>query len=310
MSTETDSITLTRTLDAPRETLWRAWTDPEIAARWWHPHDVTVAEGSTHIDLRVGGEYGYLMVDRDGGEYPTGGTYLELDPPGRLVCTWREPGDEDGIAPVLTLDLADLGDGRTEMTFHLAKVPGESHEGIDSGWREAFEELETTLARGDVGPAADGRERMIRSRVVPLPAEAIFAVLADPARHHETEPGDWVRSAVDPQPITQVGQVFSVNMFVEGQGDYVMDNRVVALEPDRVIAWAPGQYDDRGELGPTWWTWRYDLAPSGDGTEVTITYDWTDTPDFFRREVPMPPFPAEFLDESLASLEQAAGSSR
>lgn len=307
MGTDTGTeITLTRTLDAPRETVWRAWTDPEVAARWWHPHEVTVREGSTHIDLRVGGAYGYVMVDPDGGEYPTGGTYLELDAPGRMVCTWREAGDPDDDAPVMTLDLRDLGDGRTEMTFHLAKVPREGYDDIDSGWREAFEVLESTLAGGS-GATSAGREQMIRSRVIPLPAEAIFAVLADPARHTETEPGDWVRSAIDPEPITEVGQVFSINMFIESQGDYVMDNRVIALEPGRTIAWAPGQYDERGELGPTWWTWRYDLAPTGDGTEVTITYDWTDTPDSFRREVPMPPFPPDFLDASLASLARAAG---
>lgn len=156
-------------------------------------------------------------------------------------------------------------------------------------------------------------EQLVHRRTMSVPAEAVFAVLTDPARHHETEPGDWVRSAIDPQPITEVGQVFGMNMWAEAAGgDYVMHNRVIALEPDRAIAWAPGQYDEDGALSEPWWTWRYDLAPAdGDaaGTEVTLTYDWTRTPQSFRDEVPMPPFPPEFLDESLAALEQAAARS-
>ena len=54
-----------------------------------------------------------------------------------------------------------------------------------------------------------------------------------------------------------------------------------------------------------WW-WRYDLAPAANGgTNVTLTYDWIDTPQAFRDQMGvMPPFPAEFLDQSLAALER------
>lgn len=152
------------------------------------------------------------------------------------------------------------------------------------------------------------REVMSATRRVNAPAEDVFAVLSDPSRHHETEPGDWVRTAIDPQPITGVGDVFAINMFAEAAGgDYVMHNRVIAFEPDRVLAWAPGQPNEQGELGEPWWTWRYDLTPfDGHSSDVTITYDWTDTPQFFRNEVPMPPFGPPFLDASLESLETAA----
>lgn len=160
-------------------------------------------------------------------------------------------------------------------------------------------------------PTADAadREMMSATRSIDAPAAAIFAVLADPARHTETEPGDWVRSAIDPKPITGVGDVFGINMYAEAAGgDYVMHNRVIAFEQDRVIAWAPGQLDEHGNLGEQWWTWRYDITPVRDeSAEVTLTYDWTDTPQFFRDEVGMPPFGSDFLDASLACLEDAAG---
>lgn len=151
-------------------------------------------------------------------------------------------------------------------------------------------------------------ERYVATRHLAAPPGQVFALLADPDRHQETEPGDWVRGAIDPQPLTHVGQVFGVKMFFEAFGPYEMHNRVVALEPDRVLAWEPGQYNAEGRLDTGGWTWRYDLAPGegGDGSDVTLTYDWSRTPQVVRDEVGgLPPFPASFLDESLASLDRA-----
>lgn len=150
-------------------------------------------------------------------------------------------------------------------------------------------------------------ERMRRSRVIPAPAAEIFAVLNDPARHRDTEPTDWVRDAVDRDRLTAVGQVFGMTMFhVNAGGTYVMHNEVIALEPDRVIAWRPGQHDDDGGLHFGGWIWRYDLAPAGpDATAVTLTYDWSATPSYLREEITFPPFPPDFLDRSLLALETA-----
>ncbi len=84
-------------------------------------------------------------------------------------------------------------------------------------------------------------ERFSRTRTIPASASAIFAVLADPSRHRETEPGDWVRTAIDPEPLTEVGQIFGMNMHAEGTGDdYRMHSTVTVFDPDRAIAWDPG----------------------------------------------------------------------
>ncbi|MDO8394219.1 MAG: SRPBCC domain-containing protein [Dietzia sp.] len=142
-------FTITRTFDAPRETLWRAWTDPTLAARWWHPHEVTTPAESVSIDLRVGGSYAYLMIDPDGGEWPATGEYLEVREPDRLRFTWVSPDDERGDeVPVITVDLAEAGEGRTLMTFHMARHPDDrgSEHGVYDGWTEAFEELDEVLA--------------------------------------------------------------------------------------------------------------------------------------------------------------------
>ena len=106
---------ITRVFDAPRELVWRAWTDPEEAAIWWHPRGVRTPRESVHIDARVGGRYAYTMIAPDGAEYPTAGVYREITPPTRLVFTWASPGDDDDSAPLISIDLAEHGD-RGEQT--------------------------------------------------------------------------------------------------------------------------------------------------------------------------------------------------
>lgn len=154
-------------------------------------------------------------------------------------------------------------------------------------------------------------ESYLATRTVPAGSAAVFAVLSDPARHQETEPGDWVREAIDPVPITEVGQVFGINMFLEQAGGaYVMHNRVTALEPDRVIEWEPGQLDDSGQLDVGGWRWRYELERVPEGTLVRLGYDWSATPQAVRDEIGgLPPFGPELLERSLVCLERAATAS-
>ena len=132
-------------------------------------------------------------------------------------------------------------------------------------------------------PSKSSEERYVVTRTIPASPAEIFAVLADPIRHQETEPGDWVRDAVDTEPITASGQMFAVNMFLEqAGGHYVMHNLVTEFEQDRTIAWIPGQLDESGRHDPGGWWWRYDLTPNGAGTDVTLTYDWSETVQDFR----------------------------
>lgn len=159
------------------------------------------------------------------------------------------------------------------------------------------------------GPARDPGHFVVSRTVAAAPPE-MFALLTDPARHHETEPTDWVRGPLepDPAPITELGQVFGIEMFHENAGGrYDMHNRVIAFEPDRTVAWEPGQYEPDGTLGTGGWTWRYDLAPDGTGTRVAVTYDWSAVPPPLRKEFGLPPFSPVFLEQSLAALDRALG---
>jgi hypothetical protein len=150
-------------------------------------------------------------------------------------------------------------------------------------------------------------ERYVATRTIAATPAEIFAVLADPSHHRDTEPTDWVRDAVDIAPITGAGQMFAMNMFLtQAGGDYVVHNLVNVFEKDRAIGWMPGQLDDAGNHNPGGWFWRYDLAANGDRTDVTLTYDWSGTPQEFRDRVGMMPlFGQDYLAESLASLERS-----
>ena len=148
-------------------------------------------------------------------------------------------------------------------------------------------------------------ERYVVTRTIAAAPADIFAVLADPTRHKDTEPGDWVRDAIDTDRITGTGQMFAVNMFLEqAGGHYVMHNLVTEFEQDRTIAWLPGQLDEAGKHGPGGWWWRYDLTPNSAGTDVTVTYDWSGTSQEFRDTVGVPVFGANFIEESLATLDR------
>src|SRR4029078_5786876 len=106
------------------------------------------------------------------------------------------------------------------------------------------------------------------------PAAVIFAVLTDPQAHVELDGSGMVR-ATTAQPITGVGDVFTMAMHFSALGDYAMDNHVVEFDLDRRVAWepAPGQGHPEAGSGSRWGhRWRFDLVPDGpDATVVTET---------------------------------------
>lgn len=149
-------------------------------------------------------------------------------------------------------------------------------------------------------------EKIIATRTMDAGPNAIFAALTDPSKHQLIEPTDWVREAIDPRPITEAGQIFGMNMFNENAGGhYRMYNRVTIFDMPRAIAWEPGQeFDEDGELRTGGWFWRYDLAPSVEGTRAVLTYDWSGVPEPLREFISFPPFSVDYLEKSLAGLER------
>jgi uncharacterized protein YndB with AHSA1/START domain len=154
-------------------------------------------------------------------------------------------------------------------------------------------------------------ESVSATTTISASAEAVFAVLVDPARHGAIDGTGWVCEAIDPRRITAPGQVFRMKMFhpEHPDGNYEIHNLVLELEQDRVIAWRPGFVKDpsTGELDFGGWTWRYDLTPMGaHACEVVHTYDWSAVGPGPREYLEFPPFPPDHLANSLRHLGELA----
>jgi uncharacterized protein YndB with AHSA1/START domain len=130
------SFTITRIYRAPREAVWRAWTEPEQIAAWWGKRGWRTPVESVTLDVRPGGRFALDSVNEaDGREMRHDAVFREVVAPERLVFT---RGDE-----IATVTFADLGDGRTEMTFHTTAEVGDTAAG---GLRSAFDRLAELIA--------------------------------------------------------------------------------------------------------------------------------------------------------------------
>lgn len=151
-------------------------------------------------------------------------------------------------------------------------------------------------------------DRISATTVIDAPADAVFAVLADPASHAAIDGTGWVTRAVDGEPLTGAGQIFRMSMFHPNHpdrpdGKYETANLVEVFEPPNAIAWKTGYDPGDGRLRFGGWFWRYDLGTSGpSNTTVTLSYDWSAVSDEIRELIGFPMFPPEHLSNSLAHL--------
>ncbi len=143
-SEETLTLRLTRRLAAPRERVFRAWTDPEALAAWFGPEGVHTRK--VQVDLRPGGRYSLEMHEADGEIYPLSGVYREVAAPERLVMTWVwGHGVLDGLETLLTIELHEA-DGGTELVLLHERLPTPTaRDKHEDGWTSAFTVLERYL---------------------------------------------------------------------------------------------------------------------------------------------------------------------
>ncbi|WP_049576724.1 SRPBCC family protein [Nonomuraea sp. SBT364] len=129
-----------RVFDAPRERVFRAWTDAARFARWFGLPDMST---EAVLDVRPGGAWRATLRDDDGFEVLLDGVYREVAEPGRLVFTTGDPDDPgDGPASLVTVELAE-SDGGTVMRFHQHGV----NTGGGSGWAGFLDRLAEALVR-------------------------------------------------------------------------------------------------------------------------------------------------------------------
>jgi len=156
---EEQELVITRIFDAPRELVWKAWTDPERTKKWWGPAGFT--SPVCEIDLHVGGRYLNSMRSPEGQDFWSTGTYLEILMPERLVMTDSFADAEGNVVPAtyyglsadfpmelqVTVTFEEL-DGRTKMTLKHTGIPaGEMREQTEAGWNESFDKLAEYLKK-------------------------------------------------------------------------------------------------------------------------------------------------------------------
>ena len=142
-------ISITRVFAAPRERVWREWTEPERFADWFGGGDTQVPLASVSMDVRKGGAWRATMVVGPGRrEIRWKGEYREVVAPERLVFTLSDRPDE--VYALVTVVLTDLGDGRTEMRFsQRGGPPPDQWRRAKEGWSSFFDRIEARLAAGD-----------------------------------------------------------------------------------------------------------------------------------------------------------------
>jgi uncharacterized protein YndB with AHSA1/START domain len=114
--------------------------------------------------------------------------------------------------------------------------------------------------------------RISVSDTVDAPVERVFALLADPDRHPDLDGSGTVRASHTHLAITEVGDVFVMEMEHPERGRYRVENHVVRYEPDRALAWAPAKPGAQ----PSGHIWSWELtATDDDHTLVTHTHDWS-----------------------------------
>lgn len=139
-------ITITRVFDAPRERVWKEWTEPEPFADWFGGPECEVPLASVSMDVRVGGSWQLTMfAGPDRREIRWSGEYLEVVEPERLVLTFSDQPDSDAYE-LVTVVLTDLGDGRTEMRFEQrGRMTAAQYKLAGQGWSGFFDRIAERL---------------------------------------------------------------------------------------------------------------------------------------------------------------------
>lgn len=208
---EETPVTLTRVFNAPRDLVWKAWTDPELFKRWWGPAGFT--SPTCKIDLRVGGKFLWCMRSPEGKEYWNTGSYREIAPPSLLIMAQSFADENGDVVPathygfsdkipavmVITVRLQEIDNKtRTKMILThagLSKTSESMQKENEQGWNESLDKLEAAITAGQsttvttksknaartVFIAESGKQEVTVIREFNAPRELVFKAFTDPS---------------------------------------------------------------------------------------------------------------------------------
>ncbi|MBI0583263.1 MAG: SRPBCC domain-containing protein [Methanomassiliicoccus sp.] len=154
---EREEMVVSRTFDAPRERVWRAWTEPELIKQWWGPKGFTAPV--IELDLRNGGKYLFNMRSPEGQDFWSAGVFKEVVKEERITVIDSFADQEGNIVPAsfygltgawpleseVTVTFEDLG-GRARIIIRQPGIPaGEGVEVSSAGWKESLDKLAELL---------------------------------------------------------------------------------------------------------------------------------------------------------------------
>ena len=149
---ENKTVSIKREFTLPKNTIWKAWTEPESFKKWWGP--IGYSCPFCTIDLRVGGKYLASMKGPEGKEQFSTGTYKEIIPGKKLVMTdsWSDskgnitgpPEGMPGSWPEALLIIVELEEknGKTSLSMNQEGVPAEVYEDCIQGWQQCLDKME------------------------------------------------------------------------------------------------------------------------------------------------------------------------
>ena len=139
-------ITTTRLLNAHREKVWEAWTDPHHIVKWWGPNGFT--NTIQEMDVRPGGKWTFIMHGPDGTDYPNKVLFIEVVKPERLVYDHGDAGEMDHFHVTVTFEEED---DKTKLTMQMVFDSQEKRDmviekyGALEGQKQTFDRMEQYL---------------------------------------------------------------------------------------------------------------------------------------------------------------------
>jgi uncharacterized protein YndB with AHSA1/START domain len=155
--TKDQELFITRIFDAPRESVWKAWTDADLMKRWWGPKGFT--SPYYKIDFRVGGRFLFCMRSPEGKDYWGTGIYHEIVPQEKIVFSDSFADEKGNVVPatqygmstdfplemLVTVTFEEI-EGKTKLTLRHVGIPaGADRDGANVGWNQSLDKLAEAL---------------------------------------------------------------------------------------------------------------------------------------------------------------------
>jgi uncharacterized protein YndB with AHSA1/START domain len=296
VKSKSNEIKITRVYDAPVETVWDAWTDPEQVAQWWGPRGFTLTTHSK--DLRPGGHWAYTMHGPDGTDYPNRTFYFEVEKCKKLVY---DHGANDDRPPMfrVTVLFSELG-GKTKMDMTMALPTPEAAEearkfikkaGGDSTWDRLAEYLEKE---------SSGKEQFVINRTFDAPIDVMFEMWSKPEHVSKWLPPTGFEMKFFRADIKPGGSTF---WFMTNNADVKMYGRAEyqKIEKPGCLVYTQQFCDEHEKLS------RHPKAPTWPATMLTTVKLSEEGPDRTRVTVTWEPHGATTREELEAFINARAG---